>query len=233
MATAAVKKENSGLSKRAQLKRDKVEDRRKSRVPEGQISQGGSNLGFDDIQGNNSGANNQDINNKKDSNFKNKNSSAVDNKDDGQLNFRQVMAREKKRQQKKKKKSQKKSAVYQGSKAILRGAWTSLIPSWFMSIFVIDAMAFSHMVFPKFFAPLGSEWESPMANVADVNTKVSAKSVMMKTVEPLIVILINILALALILIIVVALIIMIIITNPWILGWAAIAELWDIIGSAF
>jgi hypothetical protein len=187
---------------------------------------GGANLAFD---------NGVNSNKKKGDDAKDKNSGRSNKivKDSGGMNFRQVMAQEKKKQKKKANKKKKKSGTYQGSKKALAMAWRVLIPSWFTSIFVINAFAFLHLVFPKFFCALGEEWESPMTAVAGGNKGSSTKASMMKSIEPWIVVLINLFVMVIIAIIIMALMIMIALTNPWILGWAVFSELWDLIKSAF
>ncbi|MFP4514407.1 MAG: hypothetical protein ACLFNO_00135 [Parcubacteria group bacterium] len=181
------------VSKRAQLNKDKRESRGGSRVPEGQIAGGGANLAFDN------GLNNRE---KQEDSFKGKNSDKTQGAkslsgNDGS-NYRQVMAQEKKKQEKSTSKRNKKSPTYQGSKRALAMAWEALIPSWFTSIIVIDILAFLHVVFPKHFCSLGEEWESPMAAMAGDKKGFSAKSSMMKTVEPMLVIFINLIILVII-----------------------------------
>jgi cation transport ATPase len=226
MATETDTQIASAGSKRAQLNKEKREDKNKSRVPEGQMAGGGANLAFD---------NGVNSNKKKGDDAKDKNSGRSNKivKDSGGMNYRQVMAQEKKKQKKKANKKKKKSATYQGSKKALAMAWRALIPSWFTSIFVINAFAFLHLVFPKFFCALGEEWESPMTAVAGGNKGSSTKASMMKSIEPWIVVLINLFVMVIIAIIIMALMIMIALTNPWILGWVVFSELWDLIKSAF
>ena len=132
-----------------------------------------------------------------------------------------------------KSKKSKKSASYQGSKQALMMSWRALIPSWFLSIFAIDALAFLNLVLPKHFSSLGEEWESPMTAVTGQKKGMGLKSSVMKTVEPWIVVLINLFVMVIIAIIIMALMIMIALTNPWILGWVVFSELWDLIKSAF
>ncbi|MCF7795310.1 hypothetical protein K9M50_03055 [Patescibacteria group bacterium] len=219
---------NTG-SKRAQLNKKKREN--KSRVPEGQMPGKGANLAFDNTvrgTGNKEGDEKRKGNNLK----KDKNSDTQANNDNSG-NYRQVMAREKKRQKKKASKKEKKGAVYQGSKRALSMCWKALIPSWFTTIFIIDIFAFLHVVFPKFFCSLGEEWQSPMAAVAGDSKGSGAKSAMMKSAEPWIVVLINLLVLFVIALLIVASMILVAATNPWILGWGAAAELWDLVKDAF
>jgi hypothetical protein len=226
MATETDTQIASAGSKRAQLNKEKREDKNKSRVPEGQMAGGGANLAFDnglrseDKQGSNSSK-------------AGKTKGVGANSAGEEMNFRQVMAQEKKRQKTKASKKSKKSASYQGSKQALMMSWRALIPSWFLSIFAIDALAFLNLVLPKHFSSLGEEWESPMTAVTGQKKGMGLKSSVMKTVEPWIVVLINLLVLVVIAIIIMALMILIAITNPWILGWGAFAELWDMIKGGF
>lgn len=220
-------------SKRAQLNRARREDQNRSRVPEGQMAGGEANLAFDN--GMNSVSSKEDGDKKKKGNNLKRDGgdSSVAVSGSKGLNYRQVMAQEKKKQKKKADKIKKMSPSYQGSKKAMAMAWRSLIPSWFTSIFIIDLFAFLHIVFPKSFCSLGEEWESPIAAVAGDKKGSSNKSAMMKSVEPMIVILINLFVLVAIAIAIVALMIAIAITNPWIFGWVAFSELWDLIKSAF
>jgi hypothetical protein len=95
-------------------------------------------------------------------------------------------------------------------------------------------LAFLNLVLPTHFSSLGEEWESPMTAVTGQKKGMGLKSSVMKTVEPWIVVLINLLVLVVIAIIIMALMIMLaLIKEPWILGWAAFKELWDLIKSAF
>lgn len=194
MATETDTQTASAVSKRAQLNRARREG---SRVPEGQIGGSGANLAFD----NGMGDNRKEGDNSRGSAF-NQGSDARGMDDNGAMNFRQVMAQEKKRQKKKETKASKRSATYQGSKRALAMSWEALIPSWFTSIIIIDILAFLHVIFPKHFCSLGEEWESPMAALAGENKGSGAKSAMMKSVEPMVVILINLVILAGILIII-------------------------------
>lgn len=222
-------------SKRAQLNKEKREDKNKSRVPAGQISGGGANLAFDNTM---KGASNEEDGAKKQKR-NNLERGGVDSNAEASgakgLNYRQVMAKEKKRQKKKaSKKQKKKGAVYQGSKKALTAAWESLIPSWLTTIFLIDILAFMHLVLPKFFCALGEEWESPMAAVAGGNKGSNTKSTMMKTVEPWIVVLINLIVLGVIAIILSTLALLVgAINDP--IGFAAklMGDLWDYITSTF
>jgi len=94
MATEIDTQIASAGSKRAQLNKEKREDKNKSRVPEGQMAGGGVNLAFD---------NGVNSNKKKGDDTKDKNSGRSNKigKDSGGMNFRQVMAQEKKKQKKK------------------------------------------------------------------------------------------------------------------------------------
>jgi hypothetical protein len=222
----------SRVSKRAQLNKERREYRNKSRVPKGQIAGGGTNLAFD----NGMSANKEKEDKGENSNSSGKKGDTNNTESSGNegMNYRQVMALEKKKQKKKAKKKKKKSATYQGSKQVLTMSWRALLPSWFTSIFIIDIFAFLHVVLPKFFCALGEEWESPIAAMAGGEKGSSTKSAMMKSVEPMIVILINILVLVIIAIILVSLALIVeAITDP--IGFVStlMGALWESIKSAF
>lgn len=233
MATETDTQTASAMSKRAQLNKEKRVDQNRTRVPEGQMTGGSANLAFDN--GMSSGSNKGEDERKGKENDLQK-SGAVNNEEGsgGVMNFRQVMAKEKKRQKKKSAKSQKNSGLNQGSKKAMQMAWQSLIPSWLTSIFVIDILAFMHLVLPKFFCALGEEWESPMTAVAGKKTGSNAKSAMMKSVEPMIVIVINIIVLGIIAVILVTLALLVeAITDPIGFVGTLMGQLWESIKSAF
>ncbi|HKK54476.1 MAG TPA: hypothetical protein VJ926_03075 [Patescibacteria group bacterium] len=220
-------------SKRAQLNRERRENANVSRVPEGQMAGGGANLTFDNaIRG---------ASDKEDSDKKQNENSLVRGGGDRSaeagnkgLNYRRVMAQEKKKQKKKADKKKKMSPTYQGSKKALSMAWRSLIPSWLTTIFIIDLFAFLHVVFPKFFCSLGEEWESPMSAVAGDKEGSSNKSAMMKSVEPMIVILINLVVLGVIAVILASLALVVeAISDPIGFVGSLMGDLWESLKSAF
>lgn len=218
-------------SERSQLNRERRKDINASRVPEGQIAGGGANLAFDNrIRG----ASDKEDDDKKENSFeesKDYNSVEASSKS---LNYRQVMAQEKKKQKKKTSKGKKMSPTYQGSKKVLSMAWRALIPSWLTSIFIIDIFVFLHIIFPKFFCSLGEEWESPMVAGAGGKKGSSSTSAMMKSVEPMIVILINLIVLVIIAIIIAALALIVeAITDPIGFVGTLMGNLWESIKNAF
>jgi len=214
-------------SKKSELAKERIKSRR-------QISGANNNLSYNDInkdRGESVGVESNDRG-AVDSSKKNNNKQQIKQQpSDKGLNYRQAIKAEKRRQKKKGKKKNLSGASYQASKQILRGSWQSLIPTWLMSIFVIDAVAFAHVVFPDFFCSLGEEWGMPA--VGTKKKKSSPTKHLMKIVEPMIVILINLIVIAAIAGTIIFIIIMAMATQPHLVALWGLVELWDLVKSAF